>query len=790
MARNITILVAADARRAISELNRTGRAVNNLGGQSSKTGRALRAGLVLGSRAAIAGTAGLAVGLGYAIKQAAGFQTQLNVLKAVSGATGDQMKRISALSIQLGNDVKLPATSAADAALAMTELAKGGLGVQDAMRAARGSLELAAAGETDVGTAASITATTLNQFGLAGAQATKVADLLAGAANASAGNVTDFAEGLQYAGTAAHAAGQSVTLTVAALAEMANAGLSGSVAGTSLANALRALQAPTASAQEAMDKYKLSIYDAAGNMKPLNEISDIFTEQLGSLTQEQQNATLAQIFGTRSVQAARIVFLHGGDALDEYAKKVGKAGNAQRLAESRMKGFSGAMQAFQSQVETLAIQIGLKLLPVATDVVNGLSGLIEQIERIFAHEKWSVRAKLVWQGVREAAGNLWDQFLEEWNGPQGGPRKPLKVDGKNIQFENMDPAEEGWKQQVKDAWNGIDWSAVLTFSGEDAGIDIDWGDIFSFSGMDLGDDNDFSGAITDWVNQAWEGIDWGGVIHWDDFKKAISDIDLGPSLIDTGPIKRSIRSIGDAVGFVVDAFKTARRWGGRAADWIRDRWNSLPSVTDLVRGAIDLATDAFRTARRWGGRAADFIRDRWEDMRPVIDAVSGIIDTITGAFKTVRRWGQRAADGISSAFDNAAGWFGPVLSAVQTVIDALRTAYDTARNILGLGGHGVDPAPNVQGLGRHGAIVTPGQRHGASAVGSRFWRGGATLVGERGAELVSLPRGSVIHTAKETKRMIESGTPTYVTNNITMTEADPGVVAARIGWEMRRRGIG
>lgn len=336
-------------------------------GAFSRIGRAATTAFAFGAGAAFV------VGVGKAISSAADFQKQLNILQAVSHATGDEMKRAGDLALELGADVRLPATSATDAANAMTELAKGGLSVQQAMKAARGTLELAAAGQVDVGTAAQATAGALNQFALNGGQAVHVADLLAGAANASAGDVNDFAEGLQYAGTAAHAAGQSIDLTVAALAEMANAGISGSVAGSSLAQALRALQAPSAKAKDEIKQLGLNVYDAAGNMKPLDEVAQIFSSHLGDLTQKQQNQALATIFGSRAVQAARVVFLGGAGALDKYRDRVSKQGNAQRLAEAQTKGFSGALQGLQSTLETLGVQIGLKVLPALTSVTQSLS---------------------------------------------------------------------------------------------------------------------------------------------------------------------------------------------------------------------------------------------------------------------------------------------------------------------------------------------------------------------------------------------------------------------------------
>ncbi len=352
----------------IAKLQTTARAAgqkasSNFGSNLAKTSRVARTALL-----------GIGVAAGYAVKQAADFQQQLNVLQATSGATASQMKALSDEALKLGADVKLPGTSAQDAAAAMTELSKAGLSLKDTMAAARPVLQLAAAAQISNADAATFTATALNSFSLAGTDASHVADLLAGAANASAGSVPDMAEALKFAGAAAHGAGLSIDETVAAIAEMSNKGISGSVAGSSLAQALRSLQAPSAKSADTMKSLGINIYDAQGNMKSMDGVIKEFGKGFENLTQAQQNQKLATIFGSRAVQAARIVFLGGADAYDKMKDSVSKAGSAQRLAEAQTRGFNGALQGFLSSIQTLAIQLGTALLPAITSITQGLSG--------------------------------------------------------------------------------------------------------------------------------------------------------------------------------------------------------------------------------------------------------------------------------------------------------------------------------------------------------------------------------------------------------------------------------
>ena len=77
-------------------------------------------------------------------------------------------------------------------------------------------------------------------------------------------------------------------------------------------------------------------------------------------------------------------------------------------------------------------------------------------------------------------------------------------------------------------------------------------------------------------------------------------------------------------------------------------------------------------------------------------------------------------------------------------------------------GYGIDPVTGQWGYYNKRTGNFDG-RYGRNAGGTDFWRGGLTWVGEAGPELVSLPRGSQISTAQESREM--AGTTIY---NITI----------------------
>lgn len=292
------------------------------------------------------------------------YEQSMNVLQEQSGATGAEMDRVREKAKALGADLSLPAVSAATAGEAMLELSKGGLTLQESMDAAKGTLMLAAAAETDVATAANITTGALKAFGLEGNKAGYIADLLANSANQSRASITDLGAGFQQAAFRFRAAGMGADDLAASLAILTNNGLTGSDAGTALQNAIARLQAPTKQATAAMRQYGISVYDANGNMRPMREIIGTLNNRLGGLTQQERNAALSTIFLSDGMKAIIPLMASQVEGYDKMKAAVNKAGSAQALAAAQMKGLKGDSEGLQSQLETLALEALEPLLPL------------------------------------------------------------------------------------------------------------------------------------------------------------------------------------------------------------------------------------------------------------------------------------------------------------------------------------------------------------------------------------------------------------------------------------------
>src|SRR5690625_6394645 len=77
---------------------------------------------------------------------------------------------------------------------------------------------------------------------------------------------------------------------------MANAGIKGSAAGTSLRSALTNLVKPTAAMQKQMKKLGVEVTDSEGQMKPLNVLLGDLRESFSTLSEDQRASAAATTF--------------------------------------------------------------------------------------------------------------------------------------------------------------------------------------------------------------------------------------------------------------------------------------------------------------------------------------------------------------------------------------------------------------------------------------------------------------------------------------------------------------
>jgi TP901 family phage tail tape measure protein len=380
--RKETQALAREQNQLQQELAQSDRALRRVASSTLISGGAMRTftrNLAIASGAFLGG-AGLVSAFTRTLSVAGDFQRSMNILRVVTGATGQEMNRAREEAIRLGKDVTLPATSAKDAADAMVTLGKAGIGMTNAIAGAEGVLRLAAAAQIDVATAAETTASALVAFKLSGEDAPRVADALANAANASIGNINDYALALSQSAGVAKRWGVSLEDTMTTLALFAQAGIRGSDAGTSFRVMLTRLQPTSKAAEEAFDRLGVSAYDSQGAIKPYRQILVELQNALKGATQQEQNLAIQQIFGQDAQRGVGEAILNTITNYDRMREKIGQVGGAQKTAAAINEGYVGSVDKFKSAIETLQITLGTQLLPAFTRALEGATDWVNEME--------------------------------------------------------------------------------------------------------------------------------------------------------------------------------------------------------------------------------------------------------------------------------------------------------------------------------------------------------------------------------------------------------------------------
>jgi TP901 family phage tail tape measure protein len=332
---------------------------------------------VLGRTAFAVGAVALAA-VGIAIKKYADFDQAISNVAAVTQETTENMGLLTEAALEAGGRTVFTALEAANA---IEELGKAGISTADILGGALdGALSLAASGQLEVARAAEITATTLKQYGLAGDQAGRVADVLSAAAGKALGSVEDLAQGLKFVGPVAASMGVSIEETAGALALFADQGLVGEQAGTSLRGVLSSLTSPSAQASEAINTLGINLYDLKTNkFLGLENVAGQLSTAFGKLDEKQRDYNLGLIFGNQQITAARVLFAGGAEAIAKYTAEVNDAGYAARVAADRMNNLKGDVEKLGGALDTALIRSGSGANDVLRRMVQSTTFLIDEI---------------------------------------------------------------------------------------------------------------------------------------------------------------------------------------------------------------------------------------------------------------------------------------------------------------------------------------------------------------------------------------------------------------------------
>ena len=282
-----------------------------------------------------------------------GFEQEMSKVQAVSGATAEEFAALSQNAKDLGASTMF---SAREVASLQTEFAKLGFSAKEITKVTGATLALAQASGSDLARSAEVAGSTLRAFGLDASETGRVTDVMAKSFSTSALDMETFAESMKYVAPVAKSAGMSIEETSAMLAVLANAGIKGSQAGTSL---------------------RRIISEIGATGKPTSEaLKDLATQGIGLADAKDEVG--------RSAQSALLILAEGVNQISPLTEEFKNSGGAaQQMADIMGDTAFGASKRLESAMEGLMISIGeivavavvplIEFLAKAASALNNMS---------------------------------------------------------------------------------------------------------------------------------------------------------------------------------------------------------------------------------------------------------------------------------------------------------------------------------------------------------------------------------------------------------------------------------
>ena len=425
-------------------LNGTTTGMKNFGSQSSTAG---------GIITSLASKAAVAIGAFVGIKQAVNFgkdvvntglefeQGMANV-SAISGATGAELTALSEKAKEMGATTKFSALEASDA---MSYMAMAGWNSSQMIDGIGGIMNLAAASGEELASVSDIVTDSLTAFGLKASDSADFADILATACAKSNTNVSLLGEAFKNVAPTAGAMGYSVRDTTVALGLMANAGIKGGAAGTSLNGVMTRLAKPTKEVNTAMQALGLSAVNADGSMKPLSQFIPELQAKFSTLTDAQKGQYATMIAGKNAMSGFLSIVNSSPSDFQALTDAINNSeGAAQSMADTMNDTVSGKLTLLKSQFEGVKIAIfdalgSSQFKGVLQSMSDGLSAITPYVTALTVAIGNGLFAAI--QGIYNIASTVFNAV--------------------KTAIENNEPAIEG----LRSAFDNVKNSIVNAFSG-------------------------------------------------------------------------------------------------------------------------------------------------------------------------------------------------------------------------------------------------------------------------------------------------------------------------------------
>ena len=302
------------------------------------------------------------------------FENEMRKVKAVVGATNDELKALTATARMLGRTTTFMAS---EVAKAMKVLGQAGFSTTQIQNSISSVLDLSRAASITLERSAQVMISVGKTFGVEAKNISQVGDILIKVANNSATNVDLLGASFSFVGSTAVSTGQKLKEVAAMLGILANRGLRGTKAGTALNEAL--LRLSQTDMIEKMEAMGVAVKDATGKMRPLAQIFLDLEAQMAGMDDVDKAGKFIAMFGRRGARAGLLIARAGEEvnAFNESMKDI--QGEAKKTAKDMEKDLLSKFRLVASAAEELAIVFKNALRPSLIEAAKGIKSMLDEL---------------------------------------------------------------------------------------------------------------------------------------------------------------------------------------------------------------------------------------------------------------------------------------------------------------------------------------------------------------------------------------------------------------------------
>lgn len=613
------------------------------------------------------------------------FEYSISKVGAITGATGNDFKKLRDKAINMGKSTIFTAQESAEA---MKYMGIAGWKTEEILAGIKPVLDLAAASGEDLAQVSDILTDGMTAFGISAQGAGKFADVLTAAALNANTDVGKMGETFKYVAPIAHSLGYSVEDTATAIGLIADSGIKASQAGTDLRSIFSRLASNVGASKNqlgALDvltqELGVSFYDASGKTRPFIDVLNDARVAWQGLSQEEQVNYAKTIAGQKAMAGWLALMNTTPEKFNQVTDAIkNSSGTAQRVATEMTDNVEGDVKRLKSKVEGAQIDLSKAFEPETRGVLEWLQGMADVLQYIADHSTefkaalvtiaagvttfiaatqgativttltsalkglWAVLAANPIGAVVALVAGLVAGFIYLWNNSE--EFRNFWINLWDTIKNAVEPVIKGISEWFSKAWEKVKeiWEPVGKFFEE----------LF----------NDISETVTPIIDsignafkEAWEFIK----TIWEPFKPFFKEL------------WETLKSwFGTVVEIIALPFKNAWEiiklaWG-TAVSFFKTIWNTIKV---LFRAAVKILAEPFKLA--------------WTAIKAVWSVVTSffksIWDTIAGIFKVVKsvltgNW-KDAWEGIKGIVNTWVGFFKNVWENIKKVFSAVKEFFKT-----------------------------------------------------------------------------------------------------------------